>query len=236
MAKTTIDILVTELCNRIGWDTAGSTQRADALKELDRAEKYIQQRHSLLNLMYATTATLNNNSSQVAMPSNFDYGKDVIVQDSASGDQLEYIPPSDWWDSDQDSYGDWKATRPEGFTFFGDGTGVMFINFRPKNMTGGGLTYNILGQRTLITLIDANNGVGSTSLLPEGFETTLLLNRAEAVLKRVLRRAGWEELMQTVEGDIEAFYASYRASKEEAMTDREQKERKIAATQFAEGV
>lgn len=237
MSKTTVDILITELVKRVGGDVTGGSQwRADALKELDRAEKYINQRFSLLSLVFPTTVTLNNGQSSVAAPATIDYGKSFAIQKASGEGELTYVPPDEWHEVGEDTYGDWESTKPSRFTFLTDGSGTMNLHFKPANSSGANITYNVVGQHVVIALIDAAVGGGSTSLLPEGWENTLLIDRAEATLRRTMKRAGWEKLVKDTADEIEVFYSSYRMTKEKATTDREQKERKVARETLAEGV
>lgn len=237
MAKTTVDVLITELCKRMAWDfTAASTPRADVLQELNNAEKYILQRYSLNFLTTNQSVNLLTAGFTAALPSSpsIDVGKDLTIQRPSQDGELTYVPVDEWFESGGDSYGDWITTQPSEFTLIGNGAGVLVINFRPANTTGGTLVYGLIGQMQPIALADS---AGSTSLIPETFEATLLRKRAEGVLKRLHRRPGYQELLAEVEKDLEGvFYPQYRTTKEKAVPDREQQERKVAREKLAEGV
>lgn len=240
MAKTAVDNLITNLCTRMGWaTTSASVPRADALRQLNIEERRISQSHSLSYLLVKTTIDIASTASTAVVPTTpaMDVGKSWSIGRSladAKG-KLIYVPPDEFEEMVIDGYGDWTATSPT-IVMLANTTAdppVPTFHFKPANTTGATLTLPITYQRVVAALTD---GPSSYSVLPEGYEDTLLLESAEAELKRQRREPGWDVLAMRVEKAVGMFYQGYRISREKPTTDREQEERKIAREKLSERV
>jgi hypothetical protein len=221
MAKTGADTLITRLANRLRLDSADTTVRADILAQLNISQQDICQDHSLRFLV--SQGTLSVVSSAVAVPSTIDDGKAIALgRPTTAGDgEVEYVPADEWYRVRVDTYGSPTETSPTHYTVALISGTNTFI-FKPAAITA---TVPYLAQLIPTALTDAGS---STSALPEGWENTLLLVDAEAELRRIANEPGWEELKARANDRKERLYSSYRTTKEQPMTDREQQERKVA--------
>lgn len=234
MAKTAATDLVTNIIRRMGWPDDASTGRADVLRALNDAYMEILQKHSLLFLQVRTTLTLPTATLLLPAPTSplIDIGKTCIIGLPSSAGELVYKAPDEFEREPAYTYGAWGNTVPACWTFATDTSGTLQIHFRPGNTSGLSVVYTISYQQVAAELTD---GVGAT-LLPEGYEDTLLTNFAEEKLRRYHGAPGWQELAQRNAADLEAFYEKYRATKERPWTDREQMDRKAYEAQMAPGV
>jgi hypothetical protein len=236
MAKTKVggtDGLIDRLIKRMGWKyttNVADNERKDALAALNEAEQWIAQRESFLHLDSYTTVSLGAAGASVAVPSGIDMGKDITLESPAGG-IIEYAPPDEFISVAAPTH-DAIGSTPSYYTIRYD-TGASAFKFYFKPAAGGaGATIPISFQRVPVALVD--NG-SSESTLPEGYELTLLLPRAEAELKRQMSKPGWQELSAEVKEDLERFFAQYRKSKEKATSDEGQARRKTMRAQMAEG-
>lgn len=229
MAKTSVATLITDLCTRMGWSSTDSTARADALRQLNIEERRISQPYSMLYLQVVdtTSVALANTASSVTLPT-CDFGKPLTIVG------LQFREIDALHEADDDTYGDYQSTRP-GFWSVANTTAtppVPTIYFSRANTTGSTITYTSIYQRIVAALTDSSS---SFSVLPEGYEDTLLLDSAEAELKRQKREPDAMLLLERVREARESLYGSYRTTKERPMTDREQIDRKTATDRLAHG-
>jgi hypothetical protein len=237
MAKVAIggtDGIIDRLIKRMGWEyTTDITrnERKDALVAINEAEQHIAQAESLRHLSVYDSTTLNLviAATNVALPSNLDLGKDITIE-NPNGGVLEYLPP--------DEFAAITASRGNSFALTPSYYTIRYIlsvpefRFYFKPLPATNVILSIDYQRIPPALTDASN---SFSTLPEGYELTLLLERAEAELKRQLRRPGWEEATTISNDRLQRFYSQFRSSKEKPTSDEGQARRKNARTQLAEG-
>lgn len=228
MAKTAAATLITDLAKRLDLDSADATVRADILRQLNISQHDIVQAHSLKFLIDDGTVTLTSGNASVAVPSGIDTGKAMTLGRADGNGEIEYCPFDQWYRTRIDTYGEPTQTEPSYYTIVNDNGTETFL-FKPA-ASGGNKTIPYIAQKVATVMTDASN---SYSILPEGWEDTLLLVDAEAELRRAYREEGWQDLKQRSNDLKERLYSSYRATKEQAMTDREQEERKVASEQLA---
>lgn len=228
MAKTAGSALITELARRLNFETANATVRADMLLRLNASQHDIVQGRSLRFLVAQGTVTLNSAASTAAVPTTIDDGKALTLGRASSDGEIEYVPLDEWYRTNLDAYGAITQTEPSHYTIAQVSSALTFL-FKPGNTSGAGLTIPYLAQLIPTAIADSS----TTSILPEGWEVTLLLLDAEAEERRILGYASWAEMKVRADTLREALYESYRTSKEQPMTDREQAERKAAREQLA---
>lgn len=224
---TSAQQLITDLCKRLGLDQADSTNaRPDLLRQLNISQKMICQDHSLRFLV--TKDVLSVVASQVAVPSTIDDGKTITLGKPSGDGEIGYMSTDEWFRQRIDTYGEGTApTEPTKYTI-AKVSGVLTFLFSPAGITA---SVPYLAQLLVTDMTDSG---GSFSVLPSGWEDTLLLDHAEAELRRVLNEPQWQELNARVDDKKERLYSSYRTTKEQPMTDREQRERKTAVDQYAD--
>lgn len=225
---TAVSTLITDLCGRMGWNSASSTPRADALKALNVAEKWISQRYSLSYLQFKQDIVMAVADSTIAITTfthKPDMGKTIIFSPGTFAEQIAYRPVDQFLEENLDTYGMIAVKKPAFWTWYLNASSAIEFKFKPANTTGGNLTIHAFYQRLVAALTDAAN---SYSLLPEGYEETILIDRAEVELKRQQTVVGWELLDKRNREDLERFYQGYRTTKEKAMMDPEQVDRKAA--------
>lgn len=219
MAKTAGSALITKLAKRLDLDSADATVRLDMLAQLNESQRAICQDHSLRFLI--TSATVSVTSSAAAVPSTIDDSKAITLGRPSGDGEIEYVPTDEWYRTRVDTYGEpFSPTEPTHYTV-ALVAGVNTFLFKPAALTA---TVPYLAQLFVTDLADSSG----TSLLPEGFEDTLLLDHAEGELRRRMNEPQWEELAVRANDKKERLYSSYRTTKEQPMTDREQSERKGA--------
>lgn len=230
MAKTPASTLILDLAKRLDLDSTDATNvQPDMLRQLNISQQNVLQDHSLSFMSTNGTLSLSSAASSAAVPSTIDRGK-AIALGRASGDgEIEYIPQSEWFRTNIHTYRMPTQTEPSYFTIV-QVAGVDTFLFKPANTSGGTLSIPYLAQ--LVPVAMTNSG-SSFSMLPEGWEDTLLLDSAEAELRRFHGEPFWQEVFARANDKKERLYASYRTTKEQPMTDREQKERKIAKETLA---
>lgn len=223
MAKTSADVLITDILHRMGRDTTGVKERADCLHQLNISQHEICDEMSLRFLM-TPPSTLNVINSQAAVPAAIDPSK-LITFGRVSGDgEVVYVELDAWYRTAIDHYGEGAAqTEPTHYTV----SGSTFL-FKPAGLT---VALPYLAQLRVVDLTDANN---SFSMLPEGYEHTLLAIDAEAELRRELNEPQYAEMKQRAKDKRDVLYGAERTSKIAAKTDREQKERKIEKSQLSD--
>lgn len=233
MAKLTSDLLITRLCDRMGWSSvAASAQRAASLRLLQESENWIAQQGSFKHLERPSTLTLANAASTVALPSWVDPGKTMSISLPNGNGELRYYPRDQFRRDTTYTYQAWGLTSPKSWTLSLDTTGVTFtVEFDRTNATGGNLVYPFSAQQLPATLTDANT---TSSSLPEGYETSLLLKRAEFEGKREVRAIVTDQERKDLDIQLERFFDAYRSSKEFPRPDSESESRKVSE-QMAEG-
>lgn len=231
MAKTGAATLITDLAKRLDLDSADSTVRADMLRQLNVSQQNVLQDHSLSFLAAQGTLSLltTGGGNTVAVPTTIDRGKAITLGRAAGDGELEYIPLSDWFRTDIDKYHQSAQTEPSYFTIALVSAVDTFL-FKPANTSAGTLSIPYMAQLVPVAMTDAAD---KYSMLPEGWEDTLLLDSAEAELRRFHGEPFWQEVYARANEKKERLYASYRTTKEQPMTDREQKERKVAVETLA---
>ena len=230
MAKTPAQTLITLLAKRMDLDSADANVRADLLQQLNISQQDICHDHSLSFLVTNSSVTLNSALSYVAVPTGVDVGKTVTLSRVAADGEIEYVPVDEWWRKRIDTYGSPTETEPSFFTV-ANVSGVVSFLFKPGNTSGGNLVIPYIAQ---MVATDMTDGGASYSVLPEGWENTLLLIDAEAELRRVQNEPQWADMKARANERKERLYSSYRTTKEQAMTDREQQERKVAKVKLSD--
>ena len=226
MAKTPASTLITDLAKRMGLNPGatgdGSIERADMLRQLNVSQKEICGEHSLRFLI--ASGTLSVVGSSVAVPATIDDSKTITLGRVSGDGEIPYVPIDEWYREGVDTYSQGAAqTEPTLYTIAG-----ATMLFKPAALTA---TVPYLAQ---LLVTDMTDSAGSTSVLPNGWEDTLLLVDAEYELRRVRNMPQAVELLARRNAKREALYASYRTSKEVGKTDREQKERAISKKQLSD--
>lgn len=227
--------LIDELLDRIAWPTANNAaHRAKCLLALNNQEKTISQRGSWEYLSVRTTLGLNNGVQKLVVPSSpqFDPLKAAAIADDLG--PLTYLPVGDFDSIPLDTaYLIVRTNRPGYWTLARDGASGLTIFFDKANTIGSTITFNITYQQTVLALTDANN---SFSLLPEGYEKTILLDAAELELKRILRIPIPQWKLEDFKEAMQMFYAANRTTKPEAKTDEDIQDAKGYERVMAPGV
>lgn len=229
MSKTSAQLLITNLAQRLDLDSTDATVRVDMLRQLNVSQANILQDHSLSFMIDNGTRTLAIAASTALVPTTIDVGKAISLGRASGDGEIKFRPLSDWWETNNDTYRMPGQTEPSYYTI-AQVAGVSTFLFKPANTSGGQLTIPYLAQLIQVAMTDAGN---SYSMLPEGWEDTLLLDSAEAELRRFHGEPFWQEVFARANDKKERLYASYRTTKEQPMTDREQKERKVARETLA---
>jgi hypothetical protein len=223
--STSVDKLIARLEYLIGWPD-DAAHRLKCLDALNEGELFISQQGSFLYLSCDRALSLTNNTSSVVMPSGplVDYGKLAVIADDVG--VLNYQPVDTFYTAPAATFYSLRNTRPAVWRWGRDGSNAPVIFFRgatsPANSTGGPIAYTITYQQIPIALAD---DPASFSLLPAGYADTLLIARAEAELRRIMRSIGWQEKAKEFEAQMGAFVDGQRASKEEAKVDSEVQQR-----------
>jgi hypothetical protein len=227
MAKTSVQQLITDMCKRMGFDSNDATNaRPDMLRQLNISQRMICQDHSLRFLV--TTGTLSVVASAVAVPATIDDAKTITLGKPAGDGEIEYVQTDNWYRTRVDTFGEGTAPVEPTYYTVAQVAGTLTFLFLPANITA---TVPYLAQLLVTALTDAGN---SFSNLPEGWEDTLLIDHAEAEFRRFMNEPQWQELLERVNDKKERLYSSYRTTKEQAMTDREQLERKTAVDKYSD--
>lgn len=229
MAKTPASTLITDLAKRLDLDPTDNVGvRPDMLRQLNVSQAGAVQDHSLRFLNTLIVIALLNNASSAAVPTTIDDGK-ALALGRASGDgRLEYVPPDEWFTTHLDTYREPTQTEPSFYTV-AIVSGVNTFLFKPGNTSGSTLNIPLQAQLLPVAMTD-----GATfSVLPETWEDTLLLDDAEGRLRRYDGMDGWQDLIADSNDKKERLYSSYRTTKEQPVTSREQEERKTAREKLA---
>lgn len=224
MAKTPAQTLINHLAKRLDLDSTDSTVRADLLRQLNVSQAAVLQDHSLRFMEDYSTVTLNSAASSAAVPTTIDDGKTLVLGRVAGDGEIEYEPIDGWFRTHLDTYREPTQTGPSYYTIV-QVSGARTFLFKPGNTSGVSMAIPLAAQLIQVAMTDAND---SLSMLPEGWEDTLLLDHAEVELLRFANETPPDYLVARVSDKQERLYSSYRTTKEQAMTDREQVETKNA--------
>lgn len=217
--------LIDDLSARLGFGAVPTAaQRAAALKLLQAAEGWIAQQGSLKYLERDTTITLANGLDFIDMPAWVDFGKTMSLSLPDGNGELKILPADQFRRDTKYTYGAWNLTSPKSCHIARDTTGatIRFI-FDRSNTTGGNLVYPFSAQQLPSTLADDTN---THSSLPDGYEISLLLKRAEFEGKREVRALVSQKEFEDFEAQMGHFFDQYRSSKEQPKPDSEQMARK----------
>lgn len=227
MAKTPVSTLITDLAKRLDLNPGavgdGSAERVDLLRQLNVSQMSILQDYSLRFLETDGTLALANSASTVAVPTTIDDGKTMTLGKSTGDGELTYVEPDAWYKTFAPTTS--PPTTPLFYTI-SLVSGTLTFSFKPTNTSGSSI--NIPYKAQLIPVAMATDATNVYSVLPEGWEDTLLLDHAEVEQRRFIGEALPEYLLKRIEMKSELLYASYRSTKEVPWTDREQKDRKAA--------
>jgi len=224
MAKTPASTLISDLAKRIDLDPADPTVQADMLRQLNISQMSLLQDHSLRFMQDYSTVTLLSAASTAAVPTTIDDGKTLTLGRVSGDGEIEYVPIDEWFTTNIDTYRQPAQTGPSYYTI-AQVAGVRTFLFKPGNTSGGSMAIPIAGQLVPVAMTNASN---SYSMLPEGWEDTLLLDHAEVELRRFADEAAPDDLIARATDKQERLYSSYRTTKETGTTDREQVEMKNA--------
>lgn len=223
--------LIDRLLILVGWKAtavASDAERVDALNALNYAEKFIAQSEALSYLDFFSTLAVAG-SGLVAIPSDCDYGKDYAIENAEGTDVIAFKPKDEFSRYSSSTY-DRVATTPFVHTIIIDSADST-LKFRFKPAVAA--TLNITYQKIPPALTDAG---GSFSMLPEGYELTILLTVAEQYIKRRKHALDADFLDAEGKAMLGMFYDKFRSSKQSAMTDQSREKRKIEEDRLAPGV
>lgn len=232
MAKLTGQALINRLCDRLGW-TGTSAQRAAALDILNDNEKWFASLGSFKHLEREDTVTLNDAASSAAVPTWADVGKTMSLALPNGNGELKILPADQFRRDTKYTYGAWGLTSPTSCHIAADSSDVLSFYFDRANTTGGPLVYPFSAQQLPNTITDsASAGTGSS--LPDGYEVTILLKRAEFEAKREIRAIVTDQERRDLDVQVVAFLDQFRSSSERPMPDSEKEKRKMSEA-LAEG-
>lgn len=222
---TDIAALITEGCSRLGLDTVTAGHRARVLAALNEAERFISQPGSFLYLQKKYSVTLNSAASSVPLPTSpaIDFGKSMSLRIIGEPGYMTYVSPDRFMTKAGASFYALRNDRPAAWTLMRDASQVLTIYVDPANTTGGNLTLELTAQMAVTALVDSGSNF---SLLPDGYELTLLLGRAVAQVKWQLDRPDWKPKQDETDQLLQLFHAGQRVSKAFTTTDPESVQRK----------
>lgn len=227
MPKTSAQTLISNLAKRVDRNGDDPPTRVLILRQLNESQQSILQDRSLRFMEDNGTITLLSAASSAAVPTTLDDGKTMALGRAAGDGELIYVPPDEWYTTHLDTYRMPTQTVPAYYTIT-QVAGVRTFLFKPGNTSGGNLSIPYVAQLVPVAMTDSSS---SYSMLPEGFEDTLLLDHAEIEWRRFNGdpiQAAPQFMVARTEEKKTALYESYRTTKEVAKTDREQMQRKNA--------
>lgn len=227
MAKLTGQALIDQLSARFGYGAVPTVaQRAAALSLLQAAEIWIAQQGSFKHLERETTLTLGNTLDFIDLPSWVDFGKTMSLGLPNGNGELKILPSDQFRRDTKYTYGAWRLTSPQSCHLALDTTGATqrFI-FDRANTTGGNLVYPFSAQQLPNTIVDDTNPAHGSSL-PDGYEISILLKRAEFEGKREVRALVSQKEFDDLDAQMGHFFDQYRSSKEVPKPDSESLARK----------
>lgn len=214
--------LIDRLLTLLLWEATTDVsrqERKDCLNALNFAEHHIAQSEALKYL--EQRAQLAANAAAVAVPTNpaIDFGKDYTLETSDGKGRIDVVPADEFAARASETYDRIEQKAAVALLAMDGTTLKWFLKPTPSSET-----LFVIYQRIPAALTDAGD---SFSLLPEGYELTLLLTVAEAYIKR--RRSALEAdfLDAFTKMQLDAFYDKQRTSKRRPMTDKSRERRKI---------
>lgn len=229
MAKLTGTQLVDRLCDLLSWTkVAASPQRAQALRLLQEADDWFNGLASFKHLERTDDIVLAIGTDTVAVPAWVDVGKSIHI-DAPDGSPVTILPADKFRRNTRHTYGAW-STPPKECTIRGSGAaGTLQFVFRTVNT--GASTYKLTAQQIRTALADDG---ASTLMIPETYETAIILRRAEQMGKAELRAIVTDRERTDLERSVAAFIDQFRSTREVPKPDTEQVKRK-QAEQLQEG-
>src|SRR5687767_163974 len=213
MAKTPASTLISDLCKRVDMNPGatgdGSAERLDALRMLNASQSTVLQDHSLRFLVDEGTLTLLSAGSSVAVPTTIDDGKLITLGRAAGDGEIVYVPPDEWFRTNIDTYRQSTQTAPSYWTI-SRVAGVNTFLFKPINTSGGNLSIPYKAQAVPVAMTDS---ASSFSVLPEGWEDSLLIDHAEIEWRRLIGMDVPPDLIARTRDKQERLYSSYRTTK-----------------------
>lgn len=229
--------LIDRLLSLVDWratPTTSDQERIDCLNALNICEQLIAQSESLMYLETETSLSLATGRDYVIIPTTplIDFGKDVTLGVPGGEGIIEYRPP-DKFAALRISTAYAIGTDPAYYTITRDQTTAeRRFKFKPSNTSGLTITIPLWCQVIPPALTDASNSV---SMLPDGYELTLLLPMAEEYIKSKRHEFGLDSLSESLSAQLQEFYNKQRSNKEKAATDRGRERRKVDVTVADEG-
>lgn len=217
--------LVTRLCERMSWPTgpAPGPTRSVALRLLREADDWFSSLASHKYLERTEDLVLANLAETVAIPAWVDMGKAMTL--TVAGRPVTIKPSDQFRRHTQYAYQAWGTTTPTECTIEGAAAGTMAFRFSVANGTGGGVTYRITAQQLRTALVDTG---GSVLMIPETYETSIILERAEIQAKRENDIAVPPDQLADLGRVITVFLDQFRSTREVPKPDSEQVKRKQA--------
>jgi hypothetical protein len=224
--------LIDRLLTLVGWQASANPsdpQRIDCLNALNFAESYIAQSEALKYLDVRTT--ISANAAAVAVPTNpaIDFGKDYVLETSDGLARIEVVPPDEFAARGSETFDRIVSKAAVAMLAVDASDATLKWFFKP---TPSAETIPLTYQRVPAALTDSG---GSTSLLPEGYELTLLLMIAEAYVKRRRNSLESDFLDASTRALLDQFYDKQRTSKLKPMTDKSRERRKVDEEALAPG-
>lgn len=232
MSKTRVggaNGLIDLLLPLVGYRATGTTtdkERVTALRALDLCEKYLSQGGAYKHLETRDSIYLEPDADTVEIPDGMDFGKDYTLW-SPDGLGRVDVKPADQFTPNSASAYDSIGTTPLCAMLACDAAdGKMKFWFNRANATLNEIAYPISFQRQVVNLTDGVAGPGTESVLPEGYEITILLPCAEELIKSRRSDPSLVALSPRLQERVAAFYDKYRSNKKDTVTDSNLQRRK----------
>jgi len=221
------------LVSRAPSTDVASAQRKDALKIFDRCEKAISQFDGLLYLVRRGLLTMASGASSAALPTAppMDFGKDFTVKMPSGRGDVDIVSAGDFTAPAYPSRDVIEAVASKAYLAIDSADGLMKLWFDWTNPGPGSVDFPIVFQQAVIDLVDGTAAT-NVSLLPEGYELTILLPMAEEFTKTRRSQPSVEALTGELKVRMEAFYGKYRSNKQQAVTDRNRERRKVESDEL----
>lgn len=218
IALAPVSEIITAAMSDLGF--VRTAQRVPVLDAINRTERFLANLGSMLYLDRRTTLALNTADNDTAAPDDYGYGKNAKIIDPRStlnNPELSYLPPGEFDQIGNSPTGNAIETnRPAYWTFsFVGASPAKMIVFAPSNTTGGTITYTFQYQRRVELLADSGS---SFSLVPPGWEMTLLLDSAVWLIKDHLHWPISQRFEDRLDGQMAAFLSEQMVSKPDAGT------------------
>ena len=218
LALAPVSEIITAAMSDLGF--VRTAQRATVLDALNRTERFLANLGSMLYLDRRTTLALTTADGDVAAPDDYAYGKRAAIIDPRAAldlRELTYLPPGEFDLIGASPGGNViDTTRPSYWTFsFVGASPAKMIVFAPSNTSGSTITYTFQYQRRVDLLTDSG---ASFSLVPAGWEMTLLLDSAVWLIKDHLHWPISQRFEDRLDGQVAAFLSEQMVSKPDAGT------------------